>query len=90
MIGLVLNQMIMSVVIEKLVAHFDQRGMVFEPLEPNGFKVQQNAHVVVSFPGTVRGNHYHQHGTEIIAVVGPALVLIRNQSLLSSSPFTSP
>ncbi len=57
--------------------HRDPRGFVFEPLEADLLKLQRNVHVVVSESGAVRGNHYHREGTEIVAVVGPALVRVR-------------
>lgn len=52
----------------------DQRGVVFEPIQADDFAALQNAHVVISNPGVVRGNHYHREGREIITVMGPALV----------------
>lgn len=57
--------------------HRDHRGWVFEPVRPNEFPAQRNAHLVLSEPGTVRGNHYHLVGTEVMVVVGPALVRYR-------------
>lgn len=57
--------------------HRDPRGFVLEPLAGDRLKSQKNVHVVVSEPGAVRGNHYHREGTEIVAVVGPALVRVR-------------
>ena len=56
----------------------DSRGFVFEPLVAEAFFSQRNAHVVISDPGVVRGNHYHVKGEETIAVVGPALVRFRD------------
>jgi UDP-2-acetamido-2,6-beta-L-arabino-hexul-4-ose reductase len=50
---------------------------VFEPLPAEAFPYQRNAHVVVSDPGVIRGNHYHIKGEERIAVVGPSLVRYR-------------
>ena len=64
--------------IERLLMHTDTRGVVFEPLGTEMIASQRNAHVVISQPGVVRGNHCHRHGTEIIAVMGPALVRIRD------------
>ena len=57
--------------------HSDSRGAVFEPLELEQIALQRNTHVVISKPGAVRGNHYHLLGTEIIAVMGPARVRIK-------------
>jgi dTDP-4-dehydrorhamnose 3,5-epimerase-like enzyme len=55
----------------------DARGIVYEPITAAEMPAQQNAHVVYTRPGGVRGNHYHEHGTEIMCVMGPALVRIR-------------
>ena len=72
----------MPVEMDCLTVHADDRGVVFEPLEADRVPLQRNAHVVVSNPGVVRGNHYHRQGTEIIAVMGPALVRIRENGKL--------
>ncbi len=63
----------MSVIIEELKIHSDHRGIVFEPLKVLEFPLQQNAHLVISNMGVVRGNHYHTEGTEIISAYGPTL-----------------
>jgi len=65
------------VVPEKLDPHTDQRGWVVEPLSPELIPTQRNVHVVVTEPGCIRGNHYHQRGTEVTVLQGPALVRIR-------------
>jgi len=57
----------------------DARGLVFEPLVAKDFPDQKNAHIVLSMPGVVRGNHYHTRGTETVAVLGPALVRFREE-----------
>jgi UDP-2-acetamido-2,6-beta-L-arabino-hexul-4-ose reductase len=62
---------------EKLPRFTDERGFVFEPIEEGQLPLQKNAHVVVSRPGAVRGNHYHLLGAEVLAVCGPALIRIR-------------
>jgi UDP-2-acetamido-2,6-beta-L-arabino-hexul-4-ose reductase len=67
----------MPVAYEPLRVVSDARGFVFEPLAANAFCFQKNAHIVVSLPGVVRGNHYHLKGQETIAVMGPALVRFR-------------
>ena len=54
----------------------DARGLVLEPLRPDEFAGQRNAHLVVTAPGCVRGNHYHERGTEVMAIFGPALVRV--------------
>jgi dTDP-4-dehydrorhamnose 3,5-epimerase-like enzyme len=64
----------MKVKIDQLKTHADMRGFVFEPIEKKTIYAQENSHVVISKPGVIRGNHYHLHGTETIAVVGPALL----------------
>jgi dTDP-4-dehydrorhamnose 3,5-epimerase-like enzyme len=60
--------------ITKLVVHQDERGLLFEPLEPSRLAGWKNVHAVITEPGAVRGNHKHLRGTEVTAVVGPALV----------------
>lgn len=63
-----------QVTIEKLACHADARGWVVEPADERLLARQRNVHVVWTEPGGVRGNHYHQRSTEIMLVVGPALV----------------
>lgn len=63
--------------VDAVRVHADARGTVFEPLAPDGFAAQRNAHVVVTRPGAVRGNHVHARGTEVCVCVGPALVRLR-------------
>ena len=67
-----------AVEIRKLKVHADGRGAVFEPLEPALLAGWRNVHTVVTDPGTIRGNHRHQRGTEVTAVLGPALVRYRS------------
>lgn len=55
----------------------DHRGLVFEPLTVDEIAGQRNAHVVLTEPGQVRGNHFHERGDEITVVVGPALFRYR-------------
>ena len=64
----------MSVHIESLPTHSDARGIVFEPLAAHELASQRNVHVVLTQPGHIRGNHFHPHGTEVLAVIGPALI----------------
>jgi len=61
-----------------LKVHADARGAVFEPLEPELLSGWRNVHAVISEPGAVRGNHRHLRGTEVTAVLGPALVRYRS------------
>jgi UDP-2-acetamido-2,6-beta-L-arabino-hexul-4-ose reductase len=72
----------MTIEIDSLTVHTDGRGVVFEPLAADRIASQRNAHVVLSYPGVVRGNHYHLQGTETVAVAGPALVRIRQDGEL--------
>jgi len=67
---------------ELLEVHGDERGMVFEPARAGDLAGQRNVHVVVNRPGAVRGNHVHARGTEILTVVGPALIRIREAGVL--------
>ena len=65
---------------EVLSGFTDPRGLVFEPLRPAEFGHQQNAHVVLTEPGCIRGNHFHPRGTEICVIQGPAWVRVREES----------
>jgi len=62
---------------ERLALKADARGFVFEPARIAELAAQQNVHVVISEPGAVRGNHFHKRGSEILTVIGPALVRVR-------------
>ena len=72
-----------SVQIEELPYHTDARGGVVEPLTPGLIPGQRNVHVVLTQPGTVRGNHFHKRGTEVFTVFGPALVRTREGDTVS-------
>ena len=74
---------IMPVIYDQLNIISDSRGVVFEPLISNSFCNQRNAHIVISMPGVVRGNHYHIKGEETIAVMGRALVRIRENDKIN-------
>jgi dTDP-4-dehydrorhamnose 3,5-epimerase-like enzyme len=67
----------MSVSYERLNVITDQRGFVLELLRAEDFATQRNAHIAVSLPCVVRGNHYHTKGTETITILGPSLVRFR-------------
>ena len=67
-----------TVQMQVLRVHRDPRGAVFEPLEPAQLLGWRNVHAVVTEPGAVRGNHRHLRGTEVTAVLGPALVRYRS------------
>jgi dTDP-4-dehydrorhamnose 3,5-epimerase-like enzyme len=77
------------VLIEHLTPHTDSRGLVVEPLSPGELPAQRNVHLVVTRPGAVRGNHYHQRGTEITLVVGPARVRIREGAVVRDTEVPS-
>ena len=68
--------------IRRLKVHFDARGCVFEPLEPALLAGWQNVHTVITEPGAIRGNHRHLRGTEVTAILGPALVRYRDGELI--------
>jgi dTDP-4-dehydrorhamnose 3,5-epimerase-like enzyme len=67
----------MALKYERLRVVSDARGVVFEPIESHAIFKNKNAHVVISGPGVIRGNHYHIIGMETMAVMGPALVRIK-------------
>ena len=62
---------------EVLAVKGDARGFVYEPVQAAELAVQHNVDVVISEPGAVRGNHFHRRGSEILTVVGPALIRVR-------------
>jgi dTDP-4-dehydrorhamnose 3,5-epimerase-like enzyme len=68
--------------IETLTVHGDPRGVVVEPAEAAMLPAQRNVHLVVTAPGAVRGNHYHERGTEIAVILGPARVRFRENGAL--------
>lgn len=71
--------------IEVLPFYRDDRGGVFEPLQPKNFFHQRNVHVGITEPGAIRGNHYHPRGTEILNAVGPAIVRTRVEGVLTDT-----
>lgn len=68
--------------VEPVTIHADPRGLVLEPAGPAELPAQRNAHLVTTMPGAVRGNHYHDRGTEIAVVVGPGRVRLRESGVL--------
>jgi dTDP-4-dehydrorhamnose 3,5-epimerase-like enzyme len=70
------------ITIEPVAFSTDARGLVIEPLGPDDLPAQRNAHLVLTEPGRVRGNHYHRRGTEVTLVLGPALLRYRDGDLL--------
>lgn len=75
---------ISSVRIEKLRRASDQRGYVFEPLADGLLRTQRNVHVVITLPGEIRGNHFHESGTEVTAVSGPTRIRIKERGVLTT------
>jgi len=69
--------------IERLRAHRDARGAVFEPLDDAELGAQRNVHVVLTEPGAVRGNHWHLRATEITSVVGACQVRLKEGERVS-------
>ena len=63
--------------VETINVRADARGFVFEPSEKTASNSRMSAHAVISEPGAIRGNHYHSNSTEIITVVGAALVRLK-------------
>lgn len=72
-----MDEKMKAVTVEKLAVFTDERGVVFNPIEMTDLQDQKNLHVVTSSPQAIRGNHYHKRGTEILIIMGPALVRIR-------------
>ena len=67
----------MTVLIEPVKTHRDQRGSLFEPLSDAELAAQKNVHVVLTQPNEVRGNHVHLTAVETTSVVGPCLVRLK-------------
>jgi UDP-2-acetamido-2,6-beta-L-arabino-hexul-4-ose reductase len=63
-----------QVIIETVSLFADARGWVIEPVGETQLHAQRNAHVALTAPGAVRGNHFHHHATEVFVVIGPGLV----------------
>jgi dTDP-4-dehydrorhamnose 3,5-epimerase-like enzyme len=68
----------MNVQVQRIELKADGRGCVWEPLTAAELSGQKNAHVVITEPGGIRGNHFHKAGTEIATQRGPALVRFRD------------
>lgn len=62
---------------EPVPLHRDARGLVVEPIGQDALPHQANAHLVVTEPGGIRGNHFHPRGAEILVLLGPGLVRVR-------------
>lgn len=72
--------------VEEITFPADARGFVFEPLDAQRLPGQRNVHVAVTEPHAIRGNHYHQHSTEVAVVIGPALVRLREEGRVRDVP----
>ena len=66
------------ITIETVSFPTDARGLVLEPLGPDDLPRQRNVHLTLTAPGALRGNHYHERGTEVTVVLGPALARYRD------------
>lgn len=66
------------ITIEAISYLTDARGLVLEPLGPEDLPQQRNAHLTLTAPGCIRGNHYHERGSEVTVVLGPALARYRD------------
>jgi dTDP-4-dehydrorhamnose 3,5-epimerase-like enzyme len=66
------------VTIEPVALSRDRRGLVVEPVHGDLLAQQRNVHLVLTQPGHVRGNHYHERGTEVTLALGPALFRYRD------------
>jgi len=75
-----------QVTVENVSFFSDARGWVIEPVSEALLAGQRNVHVVLSEPGAIRGNHYHERSTEIFVVIGPALVRVRESSVVRDLP----
>lgn len=69
-------------IIEPLELKRDARGALLEPIGASELPAQRNVHLVLTAPGAVRGNHYHERGTEIVVLLGPARVRVREDGAL--------
>jgi UDP-2-acetamido-2,6-beta-L-arabino-hexul-4-ose reductase len=66
-----------EVSIEAVKIASDLRGLVLEPLGPDALPHQRNVHLVMTEPGCIRGNHYHERGKEVTVAFGPSLFRYR-------------
>ena len=66
-----------QVIIEKVSFFADARGWVIEPIGEQQIPAQRNAHVALTEPGAIRGNHFHKNCTEVFVMMGPGLVRLR-------------
>ena len=78
-----------SIMIEPVRSVSDQRGLVVEPMGADLLPQQRNVHLVLTEPGQVRGNHYHERGTEVTLVIGPALFRYRDGATIREVAFAA-
>lgn len=69
-------------IIDEISFPQDARGFVIEPLDAGRLPKQQNVHVAMTASGAIRGNHYHEHSTEVSVIIGPALVRLREDGVV--------
>ena len=72
--------------VEPLTFPTDARGLVIEPLHNGEIPGFRNAHLALTGPGCIRGNHYHPRGAEVAVVLGPALVRVKDADGLADYP----
>jgi UDP-2-acetamido-2,6-beta-L-arabino-hexul-4-ose reductase len=68
-----------SVLVEEVRMHTDARGVVLEPVNREQLALQRNAHLVITQPGGIRGNHCHPRGSEVTVLLGPVLLRVRER-----------
>jgi dTDP-4-dehydrorhamnose 3,5-epimerase-like enzyme len=67
---------------EPVQVHRDARGLLLEPVDQATLRHLSNAHLAITEPGAIRGNHYHNRGTEVTVILGPALVRVRQSDAI--------
>lgn len=75
-----------QVTVENVSFFSDARGWVIEPVSGQLLAGQRNVHVVLSEPGAIRGNHYHERSTEVFVVIGPGRVRVREHGIVRDIP----
>ena len=75
-----------QVTVENVSFFSDARGWVIEPVSEALLAGQRNVHVVLSEPGAIRGNHYHERSTEIFVIIGPGHVRVREHGIVRDIP----
>jgi dTDP-4-dehydrorhamnose 3,5-epimerase-like enzyme len=67
-----------EVVVERVPFFTDVRGVVLEPIGCEALPLQRNVHIVLTEPGHIRGNHFHERGSEVTVALGPGLFRYRD------------